>query len=189
MITTKVKDGRCSNQYPTNMFLVLTMEVFSDGFSMLVVLLVIFLFPYLICFLQPRKVLVLDLLPFPVIVRPVWNPRPSILYLFLPLCWVLCFIDDWKVFKDLFPKALGYGPKFLVYFGCSIAELKNLLGFTFFVKLDVIILTFSLVYTTPPTKDSMLKMEQSKRFFIFLVKNLFSKKDIFMKTSTFLQII
>jgi hypothetical protein len=32
MITTIVKDGRCYNQYPTNMFLLLTMEVFSDGF-------------------------------------------------------------------------------------------------------------------------------------------------------------
>jgi len=49
MIRTKVKDGRCYNQYPTNMFLLLTMEVFSDGFFMLDVPLVIFLSPYLIC--------------------------------------------------------------------------------------------------------------------------------------------
>jgi len=65
MIMTKVKDGRCYNQYPTNMFLLLTMEVFSDGFSMLDVLLMIFPSPYLICFSQLRKALVLDLFPFP----------------------------------------------------------------------------------------------------------------------------
>jgi hypothetical protein len=41
MIMVEVKDGRCYNQYPRNMFLLVTMEVFSDGFAMLDVLLVI----------------------------------------------------------------------------------------------------------------------------------------------------
>jgi hypothetical protein len=46
MIMTKVKDGRCYNQYSTNMFLLLAMEVFSDDFSILDVFLVIFPFSF-----------------------------------------------------------------------------------------------------------------------------------------------
>jgi hypothetical protein len=72
---------------------------------------------------------------------------------------VLCFIDDWKVFNYLFPKALGHGPKFIVYFGCSIAELKNLLGFTFIVKLDVIFGPFSLYIQPPPPPNKRFHVE------------------------------
>jgi hypothetical protein len=75
---------------------------------------------------------------------------------FSPPLLVLCFIDDWKVFNYLFPKALGHGPKFIVYFGCSIAELKNLLGFTFIVKLDVIFGPFSLYIQPPPPSQQKI---------------------------------
>ncbi len=38
---------------------------------------------------------------------------PSIFYLFLPLLWVLCFIDDWQVFIKSLHVGAGFGQKIL----------------------------------------------------------------------------
>jgi hypothetical protein len=38
---------------------------------------------------------------------------PSIFYLFLPLLWVLCFIDDWQVFIKSLHVGVGFGQKIL----------------------------------------------------------------------------
>ncbi len=38
---------------------------------------------------------------------------PAIFYLFLPLPWVLCFIDDWQVFIKSLHVGVGFGQKIL----------------------------------------------------------------------------